>query len=67
MWFLKLTKNADPDKYKYSGYSVGVDSRLEFSFADGSMRKNVIIFGADMSASVYIDNEYINISHSDRE
>ena len=29
------------------------------------MRKNVIIFGADMSASVYIDNEYINISHSD--
>ena len=67
MWFLKLTNNVDPDKYKCSGYSVGFDSRLEFSFTDGSMWKNVIIFGADMSASVYTDNEYINISHWDRE
>ena len=24
---LKLTKNVDPDKYKYSGYGVGLDSR----------------------------------------
>ena len=28
-----------------------------FSFADGSMEKNVIIFAADMSSSVHIDNK----------
>ena len=36
---VKLTKSADPDKYKYRGYGVGFDSRSEFSFADGSMGK----------------------------
>ena len=54
---IKLTKNADLDKYKYSGYSIGFDSRSEFSFKDGNMGKNVIIFGADMSASVDSDNK----------
>ena len=44
-----LTINADPDKYKYSDYSIGFASRSNFSFTDGSMGKNVIIFGADMS------------------
>ena len=42
---VKLTKNADLDKYKYSGYGIGFDLRSEFSLPDGSMRKNVIIFG----------------------
>ena len=41
---VKLTKNADPDKYKYSGYGIGFDSRSKFSLLDGSMGKNVIIF-----------------------
>ena len=36
---------------------MGFDSRSEFSFTDGSMGKNVIIFGADMSPSVHIDNK----------
>ena len=26
----KLTKNADPDKYKYSSYDIGSDSHSEF-------------------------------------
>ena len=54
---VKLTKNGDPDKYKYSGYAIGFDSRSEFSFPDGSMGKIVIMFGADMSSSVHIDNK----------
>ena len=54
---VKLTKNVDPDKYKYSGYSIGFDSRSEFLFTDGSMGKNVIIFGTEMSSSVHIDNK----------
>ena len=58
---VKLNKNADPDKYKYSGYSRGFDSRSEFSFTDGSMGKNVIIFGADMSSCVHVDNKKIYI------
>ena len=44
--------NADLDKYKYSGDFCSV-----FLFADGSMGKNVIIFEADMSSSVHIDNK----------
>ena len=45
---VKLTKNADPDKYKYIGYGIGFDSCSEFLFRDGSYGKNVIIFGAHM-------------------
>ena len=54
---VKLNKNFDTDKYKYSGYSVGFDLRSEFSLPEGSMGKNVIIFGADMSSSVQIHNK----------
>ena len=54
---VKLTKNADSDKYKYSGYSIRFDSHWESSFTDGSLRKNVIIFEADMNSSVHIDNK----------
>ena len=53
----KLTKNADLDKYKYSDYLIRFDSRSEVSFTDGSMGKNLIIFGADLSLSVHIDNK----------
>ena len=55
--FVKLTQSADADKYKYSGYSIVFDSRSGFLFTDGCMGKNVIIFGADMSTSVHIDNK----------
>ena len=54
---VKRTKNADPGKYNYSGYGIGFDSRSEFLFTDGSMGKNVIIFGTDMNSSVDIDNK----------
>ena len=54
---VKLTKNADPDKYKCSGYGIGFNSRSEFLFIDGSFGKNVIIFWADINSSVHIDNK----------
>ena len=47
----KLTRNADLEKYKYSGYGKGFDSRSE------KMGKNVIILGADMNSSMYLDNK----------
>ena len=40
-----LTKNADSDKYKYSGYGTGFDRRSSFSFPGGGFGKNIIIFG----------------------
>ena len=40
---VKLTKNTDPDKYKYTGYDIGCDFRSEFLFTDGSHGENVII------------------------
>ena len=52
---VKLNKNADPHKYEYSGYDIGFDLRLKFSLTDGSVGKNVIIFGVDISSSVHID------------
>ena len=30
----KVTKNADPDKYKYTEYGIGFDSRSEFLIID---------------------------------
>ena len=40
----------------YADYGIGFDSYSEFSLPDGSEGKNVIIFGVDMSSSMYIDN-----------
>ena len=54
---VKLTKNADLNKHKYSGYSIGFDPRSKFSFTHRSLRKNAIIFGADMGSSMRIDNK----------
>ena len=34
-----------------------MDSCSECSFKDGSMGKDVIIFGPDMSSSIHIDNK----------
>ena len=52
-----LTKNADVEKYKYSGYGIGFDRRSSFSFPSGGFGQNVLIFGADMSTSIQIDNK----------
>ena len=52
---VKLTKNADIDKYGYSGYGIGFDRNTSFSVGN-EIGKNVIIFGVDMSSSTKIDN-----------
>ena len=48
---VSLTKNADIDKYKYSGYGIGFDRHGSFSFPGTGLGRNVIIFGVDMSSS----------------
>ena len=57
-----LTKNADIDKYGYSGYGIGFDRRTSFSFPGGGLGQNVLVFGVDMSSSVHIDNKKRYIS-----
>ena len=53
---VSLTKKADIDKYKYSGYGIGFDRHGSFSFLGIGLGRNVIIFGVDMSSSTKIDN-----------
>ena len=55
-----MTKHVDIDQYKYSGYGIGFDRKVYFSFGNGFGR-SVIIFGADMSSSVHTNNRTKNI------
>ena len=52
-----LTKNADINKCRYSGYGIVFDRKGSFSFPGGGFGQNVIIFGADMNSSPHIDNK----------
>ena len=52
-----LTKNADIEKYEYSGYGIGFDRRSSFSFTGGGFGQNVLIFSVDMSTSIHIDDK----------
>ena len=59
---VKLTKNADIDKYGYSGYGIGFYRHQSFSFpGTGLGGGNVINFGVDMNLSTKIDNRKKNI------
>ena len=52
---VKLTENADPDKYFYSGYRIGFDSCSLFPYSNFNWDKKFVIFGVDNSSSVHID------------
>ena len=55
-----MTKSPDIDKYKYSGYGIGFDRHVEFSFGNG-LGRNYIVFGADLSSFSYDNNNKNNI------
>ena len=50
-----LTKNADIDSYRYSGYGIEFDRKSSFSFPSSGFGQNVIIFEVDMSSSAHVD------------
>ena len=52
---VSLTKNADIDNDKYSGYGTGLNRKWSYSIGN-EVDRNVIIFGVDMSSSPHIDN-----------
>ena len=68
---VKLTKNADPNTYSYSGYGIGFDSRSLFAFPGIDWGKNVAIFGVGNSSSMHIDNKkkvilvLVKVQHKD--
>ena len=53
---VRLTKNADIDRYKYSGYGIGLNRHGKFTFGNGCGR-NCIVFGADLSTSSHANNK----------
>ena len=53
---VKLTKNADPDKYVYNGYGIGFGARSNF-LINGEWGKNVVNFCVDNSLSVHANNK----------
>ena len=67
---VRLTKNADIFKYRYSGYGIGFDRKSSFSFPSGGFGQNVIIL-VDMSSSVHVDNKkkdiliLVKVQHKD--
>ena len=58
---VSLTKNADIDQYKYSGYGIGIDRKDEFSSGNKGFGRNCIIFGVDMNSSSHANNRKNNI------
>ena len=54
---VSITKNADIEKNKYSGYRFGFDRSGVYLLTDGSFGRNVVIFGVDMSSSPDVDNK----------
>ena len=61
IWCSYFNKNADIEKYGYSGYGIGFDRRESFPFPGGRFGQNVLIFGVDMRFSAHIDNKERNI------
>ena len=53
---VKVTKNADVNKFKYSGYGIGFDGKGVFSHPTGTFGNNEIIFGVDMISPIHTDN-----------
>ena len=51
---VRLTKNANIDKYKCSGYGIGFDRRGTFSFPNSGFG---VISGVDMSSSAHVDSK----------
>ena len=52
-----MTKNADSDKRSNFGYHVLLYTHGSLSLSYGGIGKSVIIFGAGISSSGYIDNK----------
>ena len=53
----KTNYTTDPQKWQYSGYGLAFDRTGQFTHNDGSLARNIIIFGADLSTSRHSTNK----------
>ena len=58
---MNITKNTHVDKYEYSGYGIGFDSKGSYTHPDRGYGKNVTIFGSDLSNSKHANNKTKNV------
>ena len=59
---VSLTKNADINQYKYSGYDIGFDSKGEFAFGSRGFGRNCAILGVDLTnSSLHVSKRKNNI------
>ena len=42
---IKMTKNVDPDKYKYQDHEIGFDSTGTFTYPNGGTVKMLLFWG----------------------
>ena len=61
MGAVKLAKNVDIDKHKYSGYGTEFDARGNFLYPNDTFGQNVIILGVNMCSSVHANNKKYNL------
>ena len=54
---VKIIKNANPNKYSYSGYGIGFDHLSFFPIPNFDLGENAIIFGIDMSSSAHVNKK----------
>ena len=50
-------KTTEPDNFIYSGWGIGFDHTGTFTYPEGGIARNVIIFEVDMSGSVHASNK----------
>ena len=53
--------HGESQKYRYSGCSIAFDDTSQYTHPDGSIGRNVVIFGVDISNSKHTNNEGKNI------
>ena len=66
-WAVSITKNADIDKSKYSGFGIGFDRTGVYLLPDGGFGRNVVIFGVDMNWYVHVEIKKNNFSFLESE
>ena len=57
----KPNDTTDPPKYNYFGYDIAFVRSGQFTSSDGTLPRNVVIFGADLSKSTHATNKTQNI------
>ena len=51
------TTKSDTDRWQYSDYGIGFDSKGEITHSNGNYGRNVFIFGVDLSNSKHSNNK----------